>query len=80
MNIYVGNLPYGVRSSDLEELFAQYGTVVSAKVIADPDGRSKGFGFVEVESDGDGEDAIAKLNGYELSGRKIVVNQARPKR
>lgn len=80
MNIYVGSLSYEVTDADLNEAFAPFGRVVSAKVISDMyTGRSKGFGFVEMESKADGEAAIAELNGTDLKGRSIVVNEARPK-
>ena len=78
--LYVGNLAYSVRDSDLEELFAAHGTVESAQVIMDRDtGRSKGFGFVEMSSDQEAQAAIAALNGKELDGRTLTVNEARPK-
>lgn len=78
--LYVGNLAYGVRDSDLEDLFAAHGTVDSAQVIMDRDtGRSKGFGFVEMSSDQEAQAAISALNGKELEGRNLTVNEARPK-
>jgi cold-inducible RNA-binding protein len=78
--LYVGNFPYSVNDDELGGMFSQFGAVVSAKVIMDRDsGRSKGFGFVEMSSDGDADSAISKLNGSELDGRKIVVSEARPK-
>jgi RNA recognition motif-containing protein len=78
--LYVGNLGYGVSSSDLQQLFAAFGTVQSAEVIADRDsGRSKGFGFVEMSSDQEGQAAIAGLNGQEHDGRAMTVNEARPR-
>lgn len=78
--LYVGNLSYGVRDSDLEELFAAHGTVASAQVIMDRDtGRSKGFGFVEMGSDQEARAAISALNGKELEGRNLTVNEARPR-
>jgi RNA recognition motif-containing protein len=78
--LYVGNLSYDVNSSDLEQLFAQYGTVQSAEVISDRmTGRSKGFGFVEMGSDEEAQAAIAALNGQESGGRTLTVNEARPK-
>ena len=78
--LYCGNLSYGVSSSDLEQLFSQYGTVVSAQVISDRDtGRSKGFGFVEMENDADAQAAIESLNGNENDGRTLTVNEARPR-
>ena len=78
--LYCGNLSYGVSSSDLEQMFSQYGTVVSAQVISDRDtGRSKGFGFVEMENDADAQAAIEGLNGNENDGRTLTVNEARPR-
>jgi RNA recognition motif-containing protein len=78
--LYVGNLAYGVSDSDLEQLFAAHGTVQSAQVIMDRDtGRSKGFGFVEMGSDQEAQAAIAALNGKEVDGRALTVNEARPK-
>ena len=78
--LYVGNLSYGVSSSDLEELFSSYGTVQSAQVISDREsGRSKGFGFVEMGSDDEAQAAIRALNGQEHDGRPLTVNEARPR-
>ena len=78
--LYVGNLSYGVTDSELEQLFGAYGTVQSAQVIMDRDtGRSKGFGFVEMGSDQEAQAAIAALNGHEIEGRPLTVNEARPK-
>jgi RNA recognition motif-containing protein len=78
--LYVGNLTYGVNSSDLEQMFAAYGTVQTAQVIMDRDtGRSKGFGFVEMASDQEAQAAIDALNGKEVDGRALTVNEARPK-
>ena len=78
MNIYVGNISWGMTDQDLENLFAEHGTVTSAKIITDRmTNRSRGFGFVEM-SDG-AEDAIAALNDAEVEGRKLVVNESRPK-
>ncbi|MBP6383151.1 MAG: RNA-binding protein [Pseudomonadales bacterium] len=80
MNIYVGNLPYTVRDNDLLELFQTYGNVSSAKVVMDREtDRSKGFGFVEMSSDDEGTTAINKLNGHEINGRALRVNEARPR-
>lgn len=80
MNIYVGNLSYEVGDNDLTSAFSAFGKVKSAKVITDMySGRSKGFGFVEMETTADGERAIAELNGTDLKGRAITVNEARPK-
>jgi len=77
--LYVGGLAYSVTEQELEALFAEQGKVVSAAVIKDRDsGQSKGFGFVEMEDDATAKKAIDALNGYELSGRKIMVNEARP--
>lgn len=80
MNVYVGNLSYGTASDDLRELFEAYGEVTSANVISDRDsGRSKGFGFVEMADDAQAREAIEKLNGQEVGGRTITVNEARPR-
>jgi cold-inducible RNA-binding protein len=77
--LYVGNLPFSANDQTLQETFSQCGTVESAKVITDRDsGRSKGFGFVEMSSDAEAADAIAKFNGAELDGRAMTVNEARP--
>mgnify|MGYP001820566079 CR=1 FL=1 len=77
-NVYVGTLPFGVTSDSLRELFEQYGTVSSASVITDREtGRSRGFGFVEMEDGGDS--AIEALNGHEMEGRALTVNEARPR-
>jgi cold-inducible RNA-binding protein len=77
--LYVGNLPYSVHDSDLEQAFSQFGTVTSAKVMMDRDtGRSKGFGFVEMGSDAEAQAAITGMNGQPLGGRSVVVNEARP--
>jgi RNA recognition motif-containing protein len=78
--LYVGNLSYDVDSSALQTLFAAHGTVESAEVIADRDtGRSKGFGFVQMGSEGEAQAAIAALNGQQHGGRALTVNEARPK-
>lgn len=78
--LYVGNLPYGVTDSDLANLFGQHGTVQSAQVIMDRDtGRSKGFGFVEMNSAAEAQAAIDALNGQEFNGRSLTVNEARPR-
>jgi RNA recognition motif-containing protein len=78
--LYVGNLTYGVTDSTLQQLFEAHGTVQSAQVIMDRDtGRSKGFGFVEMGSDQEAQAAIAALNGKEVEGRALTVNEARPK-
>src|SRR5262249_36117891 len=78
--LYVGNLAYGLTDSDLQRIFEPHGTVQSAQVIMDRDtGRSKGFGFVEMGSDQEAQAAIAALNGAEVDGRSLNVNEARPK-
>jgi len=78
--LYVGNLAYSVRDEDLNQAFAEFGAVTSAKVMMDRDtGRSKGFGFVEMGSDAEAQAAINGLNGQPLSGRAVVVNEARPR-
>lgn len=77
--LYVGNLPYSVRDSDLAQAFGQFGSVTSAKVMMERDtGRSKGFGFVEMGSDAEAQAAIQGMNGQALGGRNVVVNEARP--
>jgi RNA recognition motif-containing protein len=78
--LYVGNLAYGVTDSALQQLFEAHGSVQSAQVIMDRDtGRSKGFGFVEMGNDQEAQAAIAALNGREVDGRTLTVNEARPK-
>jgi len=78
--LYVGNLSYQMSSSDLQELFQQHGSVTSAEVISDREsGRSKGFGFVELGSEAEAQAAIAALNGQEVDGRKLTVNEAKPR-
>jgi RNA recognition motif-containing protein len=78
--LYVGNLPYNINASDLEKLFSQHGSVQSAEVIADrATGRSKGFGFVEMNSDHEAQAAISALNGQQYEGRALTVNEAKPK-
>ncbi len=80
MKLYVGNLSYDVTSSSLEELFAPYGAVRSAQVIQDRDtGRSKGFGFVELSDDNAARRAISELNEKEVGGRRLTVNEAKPR-
>ena len=80
MKLYVGNLAFATSSQELQELFAQAGTVQSASVIEDRDtGRSRGFGFVEMSSKEEGEAAIAQLNGKEMNGRALNVNEAKPR-
>ena len=78
--LYVGNLSYDVDSSELEQLFSQYGTVQSAEIISDRDsGRSKGFGFVQMASDEEAQAAIDALNGQQHNGRALTVNEAKPR-
>ncbi|HEY7751591.1 MAG TPA: RNA-binding protein [Ignavibacteriaceae bacterium] len=78
--LFVGSLPWAVNDDSLKAAFTPYGNVVSAKVVTDRrTGRSKGFGFVEMESDSEASAAIEALNGSELNGRNIVVNEAKPK-
>src|ERR671935_2159313 len=78
--LYVGNLSYGTTDSDLQNLFGAHGTVQSAQVIVDRDtGRSKGFGFVEMGSDEEAQAAIAALNGQQVEGRALTVNEAKPR-
>jgi RNA recognition motif-containing protein len=78
--LYVGNLTYGVTDATLEQMFAAHGTVQSAQVIMDRDtGRSKGFGFVEMGSDNEAQAAIAALNGKQVEGRSLTVNEAKPR-
>ncbi len=80
MKLYVGNLPFKTTSQDLEEMFAQAGTVESATLVTDRDtGRSRGFGFVEMASREEGEAAIRQFNGAEIGGRNLTVNEARPR-
>ncbi|MEJ6570736.1 MAG: RNA-binding protein [Akkermansiaceae bacterium] len=80
MNIYVGNLSYNLSDNDLQQKFAEYGAVSSAKIIEDRDtGRSKGFGFVEMANDDEGAKAIEGLNGTDVDGRSLTVNEARPR-
>jgi len=80
MNLYVGNLSFNTTESALAELFAAYGQVLSAKIITDRySGQSRGFGFVEMASREEGEQAIADLNGKDIDGRQIKVNEAKPR-
>lgn len=80
MNIYVGNLSYGVNDDRLKEVFEAFGAVNSAKVISDKfSGRSKGFGFVEMENDAEAKVAIEQLDGAEIDGRQVKVNEAKPR-
>jgi RNA recognition motif-containing protein len=81
MNIYVGNLSFKVSESELEELFKEFGTVDSVKIITDKfSGRSKGFGFITMENDDEAKKAIEELNGITFKERDLTVNEARPKR
>ncbi|MFP4143962.1 MAG: RNA recognition motif domain-containing protein [Phycisphaeraceae bacterium] len=80
INIYVGNLPYSTDDAELESLFSQFGQVQRANVIMDRDtGRSRGFGFVEMEDEEEGRKAIDDLNGQSYNGRSLTVNEARPR-
>ena len=78
--LFVGSLPWGVDDAKLAQIFSQAGTVVSAQVVKDREtGRSRGFGFVEMSTDEEAENAVKNLNGADVEGRKIVVNIARPR-
>ncbi|MEE8092886.1 MAG: RNA-binding protein [Gammaproteobacteria bacterium] len=80
MNIYVGNLSYSLSESELRDAFAAYGEVSSVKVLMDREtGRSRGFGFVEMPNQAEGEAAVAEINGKEVGGRPLRVNEARPR-
>jgi RNA recognition motif-containing protein len=80
MNIYVGNLSYGMSEDELREAFAAYGDVASVKILTDREtGRSRGFGFVEMPNQSEGEAAITQLNGKDVGGRSLRVNEARPR-
>jgi len=80
MNIYVGNLSYGMSEDELRDAFGAFGEVSSVKILMDREtGRSRGFGFVEMPNQGDGEKAIAQLNGKEVGGRPLRINEARPR-
>jgi RNA recognition motif-containing protein len=80
MNLYIGNIPYNMSENDLTQLFANFGEVSSLNVVKDKvTNRSKGFGFVEMPDDSAASAAINELNGKEINGRKIIVNEARPK-
>jgi len=80
LNLYVGNLPYSMNDQELNELFTQIGEVQSARVMSDREtGRSRGFGFVEMADNDAGHEAIEKLNGQDIDGRALVVNEARPR-
>ena len=80
MNIYVGNLSYTLSESELQDAFAEFGEVSSAKILSDREtGRSRGFGFVEMPNQAEGEAAVAQLNGKDVGGRALRVNEARPR-
>lgn len=80
MNIYVGNLSYGMSEQELRDAFGAYGDVASVKILTDREtGRSRGFGFVEMPNQSEGEAAVTQLNGKELGGRALRVNEARPR-
>lgn len=80
MNIYVGNIPFTTTETELEQLFAQHGDVASVNIIKDKEtGRSKGFGFVEMNEDSQGKEAVKELDGFELNGRNLKINEARPR-
>ena len=80
MNIYVGNLSYTLSESELQDAFAEFGEVSSAKILSDREtGRSRGFGFVEMPNQAEGEAAVAQLNGKDVGGRELRVNEARPR-
>ena len=80
MKIYVGNMPYSVTNEDLSDMFREYGDVEEATIIMDREsGRSKGFGFVDMPNNSDADRAMKGLNGTQLGGRALVVNQARPR-
>ena len=80
MNIYVGNLSYGMSEDELRTAFSAYGEVSSVKILMDREtGRSRGFGFVEMPNNGEAESAIAQLNGKDLGGRALRINEARPR-
>jgi RNA recognition motif-containing protein len=80
VDIYVGNLPYSYGNQDLEALFSQHGSVTSARVVMDREtGRSRGFGFVEMPNDAEAQAAMAALNGTQVQGRALTVNQSKPR-
>ena len=80
MNIYVGNLSYTLSESELQDAFAEFGEVSSVKILSDREtGRSRGFGFVEMPNQAEGEAAVAQLNGKDVGGRALRVNEARPR-
>lgn len=78
--LYVGNLPWSVDSNKLRELFGKYTSVTSATVLSDREtGRSRGFGFVEIDDDNEAQAAMQEMNGLDVEGRKLIVNEARPR-
>lgn len=80
MKLYVGNLPFSVQEQDLKNFFSKYSSVKSVQLISDREtGRSKGFGFVELSKDDEASNAIQELNGKDLGGRAVIVNEARPR-
>lgn len=80
LNIYVGNLPFSATEEEVNDLFAEHGSVDRVKLITDRDtGRPRGFGFVEMSNDNEGRAAIEALNGFDMDGRKLTVNEARPR-
>lgn len=80
MTIYVGNIPFNLKEEDLQDVFTPYGNVTSVKVIRDRmTGRSKGFAFVEMADQSEGQNAVNSVNGMEVSGRQLKVNEAKPK-
>lgn len=80
MKLYVGNLPFSVQEQDLKNFFSKYSSVKSVQLISDREtGRSKGFGFVELSNDDEASNAIQELNGKDLGGRAVIVNEARPR-
>jgi len=81
MTIYIGNIPYSLKEADIEQLFAEFGTVTSVKIITDKfTHRSKGYGFVEMENESEGEKAIENLEGREILGRNLKVSRANPRK
>ena len=81
MTIYIGNIPYSLKEADIEQLFAEFGSVMSVKIISDKfTHRSKGYGFVEMENETEGEKAIENLNGKDILGRNLKVSRANPRK
>ena len=81
MTIYIGNIPFSITEEELQKEFGKFGTVTSAKIIIDKySGKSKGFAFVDMENDSEGDAAIEAINGKDLGGRNVKVNKAHPKR